>query len=243
MKWQRDLKKISLTGILVIITAGLLCLLLFLILPAYGTAAETGTGLGAAVGKKVGMFTGSYQGMTEGIAEGKENGLSAEEVISKIAGTMEEANKLEVLSAGIKLSDVHQIGDSYKALYIIKGVAVFTVDMNSVSVAVKEDGDISILLPQPESEIFIDEKQTEKIAEESNIIFNGSSEDGFKAYLNSMSSISEDIREKIANYDSLIEEARSQAMVQTDRIAASVCQNKYTYEISFKTESGGENNE
>ena len=192
MKDKKNLKKLSLNCALLIAVALLTVMFFSLILPAYKKAEDTGILLGTASGKEVGKFTGSYKGITDGITEGKKQGLKAEDISSKITGTMKETSKLEVLSAGIKISDMHEVGEKYKSLYIIKGIAVFTVDLNKATVA-NTDDEIIITIPQPEAEIFIDEKETQKIAEQSNLIFDGSSKDGYTEYISSMNTISKDI--------------------------------------------------
>lgn len=240
MKSKKNIKNISINFILLIIAVLLTAMFFSLILPAYNKAENTGAFLGTATGKEVGMFTGSYKGITEGISQGKEQGLKAEDISSKMTGLMKETSKLEVLSAGIKLSDMHQVGEKYKALYIIKGIAVFTVDLNKATVTTAENK-IVITLPQPEAEIFIDEKETEKIAEQSNLIFDGSSEDGYTAYINSMNTISEDISSKINGYENLNEEACRNAKKHIEQIAGSMCGESFSYSVSFSPESGGEN--
>ena len=161
MKDKKNLKKLSFNCALFIAVALLTVSFFALMLPAYKKAEDTGILLGAASGKEVGKFTGSYKGITDGVAEGKKQGLKAEDISSKITGTMKETSKLEVLSAGIKISDMHEVGEKYKSLYIIKGIAVFTVDLNKATVA-NTDDEIIITIPQPEAEIFIDEKETRR---------------------------------------------------------------------------------
>lgn len=242
MKDKKNLKKLSFNCALFIAVALLTVSFFALMLPAYKKAEDTGILLGAASGKEVGKFTGSYKGITDGVAEGKKQGLKAEDISSKITGTMKETSKLEVLSAGIKISDMHEVGEKYKSLYIIKGIAVFTVDLNKATVA-NTDDEIIITIPQPEAEIFIDEKETQKIAEQSNLIFDGSSKDGYTEYISSMNTISKDISSRINEYDNLIEEARRNARNHIERIAYSMCGNSFSYSVKFSSESGGENNE
>ena len=92
-------------------------------------------------------------------------------------------------------------------------------------------------------QIFIDEKETQKIAEQSNLIFDGSSKDGYTEYISSMNTISKDISSRINKYDNLIEEARRNARNHIERIAYSMCGNSFSYSVKFSSESGGENNE
>ena len=229
MKDKKNLKKLSFNCALFIAVALLTVSFFALMLPAYKKAEDTGILLGAASGKEVGKFTGSYKGITDGVAEGKKQGLKAEDISSKITGTMKETSKLEVLSAGIKISDMHEVGEKYKSL-------------NKATVA-NTDDEIIITIPQPEAEIFIDEKETQKIAEQSNLIFDGSSKDGYTEYISSMNTISKDISSRINKYDNLIEEARRNARNHIERIAYSMCGNSFSYSVKFSSESGGENNE
>lgn len=233
MKQHRDLKKISLSGLLLIISAVLLCILLFFILPAWKSAAETGKELGTSAGKKVGQFSGSLRGTADGISESQDYIMSTEEICEKLRETLTDTHSLEVLSAGTDISRTSRDGASYKSLYILRGTAVFKVNMDRASVS-SYGNNIFVTLPQPEAEIFIDENQTAKLADESGIIFSGSSDDGYKPYQDA---------DAVSEMPALTEKAREQARIFTERIAASVCGDKAGWTVKFENETGGEINE
>ena len=128
----------------------LLCLLLVLAIVFPIVCAS----LGAVQGKIVGLAVGSYKAVTEsvpsGYSDGKDQGLSAEDTKSTIAAYTRGIGKLEVLVAGVKLSNFHQVGDKYAALYLTKGNAVFTVDLSEATITFGQDStDVVILLSNP----------------------------------------------------------------------------------------------
>lgn len=183
---------------------------------------STGEGSGYVAGLAVGSVEGATQGAQEGYEEGKEEGLSAKDTVAEIANTIETnvngLGKLEVLVANVDLTTYHEEGKKYGALYLTRGSAVFTIDLNKVTVTYKE-GLISIVLPKPEAEIKIDPAETELLADWQKKFFNGTDSEGFQAYLNSFKAIKSFSENEVANYSTLLDLASASAIKQVEEIA------------------------
>ena len=218
---------------------------------AYNKALETGDKLGRDIGtvtgKAIGSKDGFLYGLNEGAQEGKSEGLSAKNTKAFISNSMKNAGNLEVLIASVKLKNLQEIGkkaenvtnsrllntiieigtsdDPYVALYIAKGKVIFSVDLKKVEIQVT-DTSVTVLLPELTHEFYIDQDSVEKIAEyegrADNLIFNGSAEEGYNAYLNTMAMTAEEIEKTVGNYDYLQEQAYSAAKEQVERLVESV---------------------
>ena len=155
---------------------------------------------GQVTGVAVGTVEGIIQGVPSGYADGAEAGLSAEDTAVVIANSIEtdlkSLGRLQVLAANIDLTTDHEEGKKYQALYLLRGQYVFTIDMNKADITY-EGGQITIVLPQPEIESSINHSETELLAEWERKYFNGSTIEGFKAYLNSILQIEAASLEKI----------------------------------------------
>jgi hypothetical protein len=196
----------------------------FVLMVLYGFSSKIGGTEGKLVGLAVGTALGSYEGVKNGSAEGAEDGLRAENTTADIKSTMESVGRLEVLAAGVTLKNINEIGDAYKGLYLINGDAVFSVDLNEAQISYSDERtDVYIWLPQPEVDVYLDQSSTQKLAEVQNFSLSVSAEDGLKAYLNSMSAISDEVKNKIANYDALMESAKESAKTQVEQLMESLC--------------------
>jgi hypothetical protein len=190
-------------------------------------AASLGGGLGTSTGSLAGKAIGSLEGMTVGMAKGTEagkaEGLSAEDTKAEIVNQIQQVGELEVLVASVKLSNFHTIGDSidYAALYLVNGNVVFTVDFAQAKI-VAENDTLHITFSKPKGNLYLDESSVEKVAEYQRRFFNGSAEDGFDAYLNTMTKVQEATEDTLDNYDSLIVAAKESAANQVTLLAQSV---------------------
>ena len=193
----------------------------------YQRSSEIGAGIGTGAGKAAGLAVGSYKGVTEGIAEGmsegKTTGLSAEDTTMEVMQTIREIGNLEVLAANVEIPDYHEVGNKYAALYLFRGSAVFSVDLTQTSVSKTTEGEVIILLPEPTAVVNINDSETELLAEYQRKFFNGSADDGFQAYLNSLKMIDSISPEKVSNFDVLMNMARSSAKKQVELLASNVC--------------------
>ena len=190
-------------------------------------ATSLGDGIGARTGTLVGKAIGSFEGMTKGRVEGteagKQTGLSADDTEATIASQFQQMENLEVLVASVKLRNFHTIGKSkdYAALYLVNGNAVFTVDMSQAKIEAQPDS-LKITIPKPVGTLYLDDSSVEKVAEYQRKFFNGSSEDGFDAYLNTMKKMQEASEETLSNYNVLVSSAKEAAVSQITLIARSV---------------------
>lgn len=200
-------------------------------------AEETGKVYGNLVGSSIG-FASAMANFGEYVEEGKKAGLDSSDITVDIGNEIKEMKKLDVLVASVKLSDIHTIGKNidYAALYLVKGEVVFSVDFSKVIIKGN-----TITLPKPEGELFIDQSTVEKVSEYQRKLFNGSAEDGFDAYLNSMKKIQMTTTETLDNYDALLEAAKESAKKQIESIACSVSVNSKEYTISFTDEEDDKN--
>lgn len=229
--------KIPKSGRYIIPCVVIACILFYAIILRV-KAESIGTMYGQSAGSKVGKFVGSFDAFTdyrEAYAEGKEQGFSAEDTVAEVAYKMKEVEKLDVLVASVKLNNMHTIGDDYAALYLLKGDAVFTVDLGKAEISEETDG-IHIVLPPLEMDLIVDQSKIEKVAEYQKQIFNGSSEDGFDAHINSMKKIVEESKESLVNYDSLMKTAEETAKKQVTQLANAVAINKRYVTVEFKEE-------
>ena len=120
--------KLPVVGFAIILCIAVVTTLFTVIIPIHNDADEMGKQIGLVEGKAVGLVTGSYKGYTEGDTKGKADGLKAEDTGAVVSNRMNEIGNLEVLVAGVRLKNVHAVGNKYKALYLLAGNAVFTVD-------------------------------------------------------------------------------------------------------------------
>lgn len=240
---KKIMKKIPESGTLVVPFVILLCVLGYVIslrINAQTLGEDIGSGYGYLVGKAIGSFEGLTQGSSEGYKAGKEKGLSAEDTTAEIANSIREVEKLEVLVASVKLNDLHSVGEEdYKALYLLKGDAVFSVDL-SKAVIDEKNGELYITIPQPEMELIVDPSRIEKVAEYQKYFFSGKAEDGLDAYINSMKKIVEESEKSLANYDSLLKAAKASAEKQITILAKSVSVNNREVHVYFQEKQNEE---
>ena len=224
----------------------LAALIVFLssILPLLKTAKSSGQNIGEASGKVVGTAVGSVEGATSGISAGaeagREAGLSAEDTVVEISNTIESninsLGSLEVLIANVDWTTFHEVGNKYAALYFSRANAVFTVDLNQVTVTYRE-GLISIVLPKPTVEVKFDPTQTELLADWQRKYFDGTDLDGFEAYLNTFSATKNFSEDTISNYDVLINLASESAVKQITEIANAVRGNNNEIKVSVSIQA------
>lgn len=210
-----------------------LVLILFVI-PVYDNSRSVGNAFGTSVGEVVGTAIGSYNGLTQdywvGLNEGKEQGLSAGDTeVTDITSVIQGTGKLQVLVARVTLDVSHEVGDKYAAIYLLRGEAIFTVDLSGAHI----DNDLNIIIPHPEVHLDFDESETEKIAEWQTLFFNGSTDDGYTAYMNSIEQSRENAMEYIANYDELIAQAQEAAKKQVQMLVMNMTGKSVS--VSFST--------
>ena len=173
-----------------------------------------------------------FDAIVKGYNAGKKEGLSAKDTELQMKNTVDEIGKLEVLVANVKIPEYHSVGQKYAAMYLFRGSAVFTVDLTKTNIIVNNT-DIQVLIPKPVAEVRIDNKETERIIHRSAKIFNGSTEDGLEAYLNTLKAVDQVSTERISNYSELSEMAKQAAKLQLQDIIKNICGNGKNITFSF----------
>ena len=247
-KWMNKKRILNITKDHPAFPTLLICYILVILLLGYAiysniNAITHGNNLGQQIGSLTGKAIGSFEGITkgreQGTIDGKIAGLSAEDTITEITNEIHKINNLEVLVASVKVNNIHTIGDSdidYAAIYLLKGDAVFSIDLSQANIDLK-DNELLITLPLPKGELYIDQSRVEKVAEYQKHFFTGSAEAGFDAYLNSMEKVYEATAETLDNYDVLIEAAKASAKKQVLQLTTSVLLNQYQITIGFMEDS------
>lgn len=222
---------------LVVIGVLAVCISLMFVIPFYIQAAEIGRKVGEDGGKIAGVAVGSFQGITkeipEGWEDGKQQGLSAEDTEVDVIERIEEIGRLEVLAASVRLDDYLKIADDYSAIYVYKADAIFSVDLKNAEIH-REGDNVMIVLGNPAVDFYINEEDTEKIAEWQRRFYSGKTADGYTAYINSRAEIEKKAPEEIKNYDTLMDLAKDSAKNQLGILVRSVCGEGFAVEILFK---------
>lgn len=210
----------------------------------YNSALYLGTGVGEKSGTIVGNCIGSYEGITTGLAnganDGKEEGLSAKDTKSAIKKNFSEIGNLEVLEAGVTLNNFNKVGKDYAALFLKKGVVVFSVNLKDVEINDIDEDTVEVLLPKVGEKLYIDEASTEKLAEYQKHIWSGSAENGLTEYMNSSDAMNQSVENTIDNYSALSETAQSAAIKRIEMIARSATGNQKEVVVRFKEEGQAE---
>lgn len=206
-------------------------------------ASSVGTALGDAKGTIVGIANGSYngiiKGMQKGIDDAKEDELLNPDTTVDVSGTFKAIGKLEVLRAGVTLKNINVIGDTYKALRVISGNAIFSVDLSEADIRFSEDGkNVYIHIPTPTLELYLDQSSTEKLAETQKFSLTVKAQDGFKATLNSMTQTVDSVKDSLSNYDTLMDIAKQSAKKQVTMLASNICGKDQPPQVEFLNEEG-----
>ena len=114
---------------------------------------------------------------------------------------------------------------------------MFSVDLTQASVSRTQEGETIILLPEPKVVVNINDSETELLAEYQRKFFNGSADDGFEAYLNTLRMIDQISLEKVSNAEMLMEMARNSAKKQVEMLSGNVCVNCGQISVLFRGES------
>lgn len=207
---------------------------------------SVGKNLGSKTGGAVGTFTGSFDGVTVGLKEGTEagraEGLSANDTKADFKDKIYEVGKLEVLTAGVGIKNLHTVGEKYASIYVLKGNIIFSVDLTKAEfIEDSLQNTMTVKLPQPQAELTINEEETVKLAQRQNKVFDGSAKAGYEEYLNTMKKTQSEIEEVISNYDQLLEQARNSAKTQIGYIAkqASLSDREIIFEFMDEGENDG----
>lgn len=204
---------------------------------SYSHASELGENIGSDAGRAVGKALGSFEGITKGreagIEDGKAEGLKAIDTEAEAAALVSDVGRLEVLAATVSIQNLNQVGDTYAALYLLRGEAVFTVDLDQAEIS-RDGGKITILLPDLEVDTYIDAAEIDKIADYQRLFFNGNAEAGFEQYINSLKEIKKVSSDSIAGCEELEKQAKEAACRQVGLLARQIRGNEI--QVEFKSE-------
>ena len=173
-----------------------------------------------------------FGAIIKGYDAGKKDGLSAKDTEQVMKNTVEEMGKLEVLVANVKIPEYHSVAKKYEAMYLFRGSAVFTVDLSKAKFNV-DDSKVLVLIPKPTAEVKIDNKETERIKSRSALFFNGSTEEGLEAYLNTLKAVDQVSTDRISNFSELNEMAKEAAKSQLKEIIENISGNEKEITFSF----------
>ena len=156
------------------------------------------------------------------------------------------SGKLGVLSANVNILNSLVLGPSsdpdYKKLYGQEATTVYTVDLSmaEVSRGVNNKGEeiIFVRLPEPEVQLYVDERSTDNIAEfQKNKNWTGSAEEGYFAYNNQQADAYEAMLDSLQESDGLMLTAKNSAINRVSEIVSAIALDGVRCEVFF-SESG-----
>ncbi|MEE1044757.1 MAG: DUF4230 domain-containing protein [Olegusella sp.] len=210
---------------------------LFIVVPMITSA------VGSSAGIAVGTATGTADTFAEAkdtVSDAKTDALSAEDTEVLLGNAITNVGNLDVLTAGVVIENINKVGKSYEGLYLVKGDAVFSVDLTKadVSLGENENGEqvLTVTLPEPTVKLYLDEDKTELLAEEQHFDLFSGAEEGIQEYLNSMANITEKSEKSIMGYDDLMENARTTAIAQVEDLTSMACGDSYQVVVQFEGE-------
>lgn len=202
-------------------------------------AAATGESIVGDLGKAVGKIKALPELeniYSDAYAEGKKIALEGKDTTANLESSMKDLGNLEVLVAGIGVTNYHTVGEKYAALYLMKADVVFSVDMSNIQIGYKNEEKtiLNVYVSYPKAEVYFDESQTEKIAEWQRNYFSGSAEDGHIAYLNSVSEVEKKVREEMAADTALAKRAEEAARRQIQFLIGNLCADANAVNVIFE---------
>ena len=217
-----------------VVIAIIVVLIFFLrVKPVYDKFHDMGESIGTTLGEITGGAVGSFRGYRDGQTDGKEAGLTADDT-SVVVFSLQEIGKLEVLVADVKMTDLFEVGDKYKALFSMDGNVVFTVDLANAEYTFDERANtLSVILPQPDCELYVDEGSTTLLADWHKPLSNGRASEGANAYNQSIKNMQNEYKTSIANYDTLLDMARMVALRQVVSLASAASGTDKTVSVDF----------
>ena len=238
---NKIIKKVPLSAYLLIPYVLLICLLAFLInsrINAKSTGGAVGEVSGTLVGKAIGSLEGLTKGQYEGYQAGKIEGLSAKDTTVELSGKIQEVQRLQVLVASGKFSDILSVGDDYAALLSMKYNAVFTVNLATARIELQDDG-LHILLDQPKVEFFpIGDIEKENSYQKGK--YWGKTEVAYDLVIGSLNLMKVKATEKFAEDISMMDAARISAETQLVHLVNAVSLSKPEVFIEFRILGGGQ---
>lgn len=211
------------TVVLVLVLAGILTAVFLAQQSAAGLVGAASGDLGSVVGAAVGSFRGITKGIGEGYQDGTVQGLSAEDTTAEIENNLERIGKLEVLAAGVSITNLHEVSDALTQLQLLKGTVRFAVELDTLWLTYDQGAsEVVIHLPYPEPQLEIDWESSEILAEKQNFDLQVSTKDAVEDFFNTKDQLMEKYGESIANYETLQEIAQETAVVQVENLVRNI---------------------
>ncbi len=237
--FKKIFKKIPPTTIPMLACVVLLCALAFIIsyrVNAASTGGLIGQSTGTMVGKAIGSLEGLTVGQRDGYAAGKAKGLSAEDTTAELSGKIKEVAKLQVLVASGTYTDMITVGENedYAAIISQQYNAVFTVNLATANIELREDG-LHIELDQPKAE-FLPIGEVSILNEYQKHGYKGSAADGYTAAINAINKLKEEGMKAFAGYDSMLQASRVSAEEQLIGLVKAVSLSKPEVIIEWRAE-------
>lgn len=190
--------------------------------------------IGRCAGNAIGSWKGMTEGTVSGLKEGKTEGLRAKDTIVLIGNEMKRTGRLQVLLVDLNLSDIYQQGSGYAALYSIEGEGTFTVDLSQSQVLYDEEHDqITIEIPRPDVDFYVDDLTWKIRAEYQPRFFDGRSDDGYEGFLNSREQILQRGKEQLSGDHAMVQQAEAAALSQVEFLAGAVCGSDASIKVQF----------
>lgn len=228
-------KKITLSTFLIVPCVLLTGVLVFLItfwVDAQSTGSMLGEGTGSIVGRAIGSMAGLTEGQSAGYKAGKQAGLSGNDIEVELSNQIKEMQNLQVLVASGTFSDVQSVGDDYAVLLSMKYNAIFSVDLSTAKISMKDDG-LHILVEQPAVE-FIPVGKIEKRNEYQTGKYTGKAEDGYTASNNKANQMKSRAENELKTDESLQKSARISAQMQIEQFVNAVSVSKQKVFVEFE---------
>ena len=245
-------KKIPFSSIVVVIFVALISFICFFELPTIVTVSSASNKLVDEIGKAVGLAKGSTSALSkahERIQELIDDKTDNPDVVVDLVADIQSIGLLEVLSADLRIGDVYTVGGkdtnnddkvddfsscSYASLYVWDTKGVFTVDLSNVKASVSGNN-ISVTLDTPKLSLrFSDEGKIQKF--EYTGISLTQPDKTYKGFLNSQKEAISKARDNIADYPSLIDQAKESAEKTIKSLIKAMRGDSYNITIIWKGE-------
>ena len=227
------IKKISIGVIALLILAAVIAIPVWLLINADDIGTNVATQWGTLAGTAKG-YRNAPESYMEGKESGKEDALQAKNTTADMQWKITQTGKLEVMIAGTQVTNFEERPElNYAVLYSMKANAVFSVDLAQASFSFSEDGsEVTIILPQPQVELFYDEEGNSKIAEWAPGSA-GSAEEGMEGHLNAREEVKKKTLEEFTSNVALMDSARKAAEKQVRLLVDSMTGNNKSVKIVF----------
>lgn len=218
-----------------LLAVGLLCYSIDFRIRAKSTGGTLGQKAGTVVGKAIGSLEGLTIGQKEGYEKGKKDALSKVDTTIELSTKIKEVERLEVLVASGKFSEILKIGEdspSYAAILSMEYNAIFAIDLSNADIQLK-DNKLYIDVDAPEVSFYPVGEPT-KENEYQKHGWTGSAEEGHNALNKLADQMPALAEEKFEADESLIKASKTAAENQLIQLANAVSLTEHEIYVSFR---------